>query len=179
MPKRLSVVVLHYEIDESDKIRLQKTIDSFNGEYDELIIADKKTDHLIKKVNEALRQATGDYIIMCGNDNEKISGNLRDLCQENTVTTAMVDPHKDVVLMTMTCIPKNVLEQVNYFDELYQCYCADEDFILKLREKNIPIKCHNDTVISHSFGGRTTSRLNGYDKIAISDQDKFKTKWSK
>lgn len=179
MQKRLSVVILHYEIDDSDKECLRKTIESFDGQYDELIIADEKTDHVTKKINTALKLATGDFVIMCGNDNEKLQGNLRDLCVPGEVQTAMVDPHRDIVLMTMTCFPKDVLEKVGYFDEQYQCYSADEDILMKLKVVNIPVSCNNKVIIRHNVGGRTTSRLEGYRDIAIADGIKFKNKWQK
>jgi len=174
---KLSVIVLHYKIDNDDDVLLNNTIKSFGNNDYEIIIADEKTDFVTKKINNAIKKTTGDFIIITGNDNPLVAGRLHDLCDSNSVTIAKVDGQSDRVLMTVTCFPRWVLEKIDYYDEAFQVYCSDEDVLMKLKQNAIPVKCVNEVEVRHSIGGRTTGRLSGYDLINERDKQIFSNKW--
>ena len=154
---KITAVILHYKIDENDDARLFDTIKSLD--VDEIIIADEKTDHVTKKINKALKQATGDYVIVCGNDNPVIEGSTRDLPVKGTVTTDQLENFPEALIMTMTCFPRNILVAINYYDEDIMCTASDEDILKRLNILKIPCKVNNKVVVKHGVGGRTTERI--------------------
>jgi len=173
----ISVIVLHYKIDEEDDLYLNKTLKSFGENNYEIIIADEKIDHVTKKINSAIKKSKGDFVIIMGNDNPIEIGRLEDLCDNTCVTTAKINDN-DLVIMTVTCFPRWVLEKIDYCDEAFKVYCFDEDILMKLKQNNIDIKCINSVKISHSVGGRTTDRLHWYNIINESDKNTFFNKWN-
>lgn len=172
---KISVIVLHYKIDDKDDEVLKETLETIKA--DEIIIADEKTDHVTRKINTAIKKCTGDYIVICGNDNPIIKGSIRDLPIKGAVTTAQVESLEESFIMTMTCFPKEIVTAINFYDEDIMCTASDEDILKRLKILRVPCIVNKNVVVSHRIGGRTTERIATFSETRLKDLEFYEQKY--
>lgn len=155
--KTVSLVIPTRRVNEQ---MLQHCIDSFQGQYDELIVVDKLWDNLSKKINYGVQQATKDFVVICNDDVLSISGSLRDLC-----TGDVESPYiREGVLKTFHahcwCLPRDVYFEVGGMSEEYeQVYYDDSDMWMRLVTHGYLPKINMDVIISHPNPATTIKTL--------------------
>lgn len=125
---------------------LEECIESFKGQYDELIVIDDKEPSLAYKINKGMRMAKGDYIVVSNDDVVAKEGDLRNLCIENQVVSPKVNGGVFKVFHAhMFCIPRNIYAEVGGFDETCPgVYHIDSDYWLRLIQSG-----HNPVISDH------------------------------
>ncbi|MCX8158663.1 MAG: glycosyltransferase, partial [Candidatus Diapherotrites archaeon] len=71
---KISVIIPHYEVSLEKRKLLLRFLESIAGQYTELIIIAEKRENLASKINEGLKKASGDYIIVSNDDCQLIKG---------------------------------------------------------------------------------------------------------
>ena len=160
---KISLVIPHLDTDPGKAEILKRCVDSLSPQVDEVIIIDSKTDSLAKKINDGLKKAKGDFIIVSNDDVylKEDSAPLSALCYEGEVDVPVVHGGIDKLFHGhMWCIPKDILQQVGYYDETCPGpYHIDSDYWVRLTEAGIPIVKNCQVHIMHPEPGRTLKQL--------------------
>lgn len=172
----ISLIVPYLEIDDEKPALLKRFLDSVEGQYDELIIVDSKTDSYTKKVNDGLKKATGDYLIVGSDDVYITKGTLRDLPNETKVTFPLINdqPKSFGVLF---CIPRNIYDKIGGFDEIYTIYCSDNDYLMTMQQNNVVYENNSSINFVHPEGGRTVHKIIGVNTQREIDKQNYIKKW--
>ena len=171
----ISVIIPHYPFNEEIDNKLKRCIESLNG-YDELIVVVNNGTGFAKAVNQGLKLAKGDYIMVVNNDIEWKSGSLSDLCIEGSVTSPKVNGQAQPFWGSFFCIPRKVYEEVGGLDEQFEIgYYEDEDYIKRLEQAGIMMLCNGSCGI-WTLGGTTMNQFNR-DEILEKNRIKFEAKW--
>lgn len=171
--------------------KLEKCLDSLEGEYDELIIIDDKEDNLAVKINKGLRQATKDYIVVSNDDIELVRGSLSDLCRENLVVSPTVIGginktfHAHIWCMSRELYKKAVgvvrgwsdYGKPGYYEGFYRFYWDDTDYEQKLLANGFEVVRTEDVVVNHNHPGFTLGTFQDNGKTDINQQI-FYSRWS-
>lgn len=160
---KLSLVIPTLDCDPGKAEILKRCVDSLGPQVDEIIIIDSKTDSLAKKINDGLKKATGDFIIVSNDDvflnDEK--QDLRELCHEGEVDVPVLHGGIDKLFHGhMWCIPRAVYEEIGGYDE--SCpgvYWQDSEYWVRLFKNDIPIVKNCNVHIAHPEPGRTLKQL--------------------
>jgi GT2 family glycosyltransferase len=171
----ISLVVPYLEIDEEKPALLKRFLDSVVGQYDELIISDSKTDSYTKKVNDGLKKATGDYLIVGSDDIYLARGSLRDLPKDWVTYPFINDQPKSFGVLF--CLPRAVYEQIGGLDERYNIYCSDNDYLMMLSSAQIKWEAINTVNFHHPVGGRTVKKIENIHDKAKKDEQIYFEKW--
>lgn len=175
METQTTVVIPHYPIEDADK-RLEECVDSLNG-VDELIVIVNEGIGYAKAVNKGLRLASGAYIAVVNND-LRLIGNLKDLCIPNTVTSPKVNGRNCGFNGCFYVIPRNVFEQIGLLDDRFEMgYYEDDDYLKRLKNADIPVKCIESVDVTH-IGGYTMHKMEKRDDYMRDNKLKFREKWS-
>lgn len=170
----ISVVIPHYPFNEEIDNTLKRCVASLSG-YDELIIVVNNGTGFAKAVNQGLKLAKGDYIMVVNNDVEWKSGNLKDLCVESTVTSPKVNNAEQPFWGSFFCIPRSVYESIGGLDEQFGIgYYEDEDYAKRLEQAGIPMQSIDCNI--WTLGGKTMQQFDR-DSILADNKIKFDTKW--
>ena len=167
----LSVIIPHYPFNEEIDEILKNCVDSID--FDELIIVVNKKEGFAKAVNRGLRIAHGDHLLVLNNDTVLEKGKLKDLCQDY-VTSPTINGRIQKFWGSCFCIPRWVYEKIGGLDERFKIgYYEDEDYIKRLEENNIKMRCMLGVDLSHRGG--TTIKPFGH--MIIINKKKFDKKW--
>jgi len=170
----ISVIVPHYSYNAEIDRTLKRCVDSLSG-YDELIVVVNKGTGFAKAVNQGLKLAKGDYLMVVNNDIEWREGNLKDLCLEGMVASPKVNGAIQPFWGSFFCIPRKVYEEVGGLDEQFEIgYYEDEDYIKRLERAGVPMVCTNCDI--WTLGGATMNQFNR-DEILETNRLKFEAKW--
>lgn len=159
----ISLIIPHCPSPEHDAM-LKKCLDSMSG-YDEVIVVanEPNTIGFTKAVNIGLSLAKGDYLMVVNNDIEWVSGDLRDLCMSNTITSPYMNGQGQRFWGCFFVIPRGVYEKVGELDVRYYLYCSDVDYAVRARKAQVECqsvsKCHIKTL------GAQTTRLLGNQNV--------------
>ena len=158
---KISVVIPHYEVDESYRAVLDACISSMKGQYDELIVIPDKIHNLSRKINKGILQSTGDYIVVCNNDILLDKGTLKDMCQEGVVVTPYVNGRSEKLFHAhMWVFSRKVLSEVGLMSEEYDgFYYDDSDYWMQIESRGFKIHQMENVNIIHTHPARTLSRL--------------------
>lgn len=128
-----------------------------SGEYDELIIIDSKKLSLAKKINNGLRKAKGDFLVVSNDDIILKSGHLSDLCVEGEVHSPVVHGGLNKLFHAhLYCMPRSVYEEIGGYDETCpSAYYTDSDYWVRLVKSNIPVVKNEAVHIDHPEPART------------------------
>lgn len=140
---------------------LEKCIESFNNQYDELIVVDDTDISLAKKINKGLRLATGDFLIVSNDDVLADQGTLRDLCVDDRVLSPKVNGGVFKVFHAhMFCLPRKVYGQVGGYDESYDgAYWIDSEYWYRLIQTGNNPDIHYEVNIKHEHPATTIGTL--------------------
>jgi GT2 family glycosyltransferase len=171
----ISVIIPHYPFSRDIDNKLQRCVDSLSG-YDELLIIVNEGTGFAKAVNQGLKLAKGEYLMVVNNDIEWRSGNLKDLCIEDVVTSPTVNGASQPFWGSFFCIPRKVYEKIGGLDEQFEMgYYEDEDYIKRLEQASIPMLSMACDI--WTLGGSTMDNLVGRDEILKENRVKFEAKW--
>lgn len=158
---KISVIIPHYEVNLEKRKLLLRCLSSVAGQYDELIIIADKRFNLASKINDGLKKASGDFIIVASDDIKLEKGTLRDLCDISCVTTPKVIGSVDKLFHGyMWCMPRNILNRVGLMWEGYDgFYFDDSDYWMMIESKGYRIEKKNEVVILHDHPASTLKHL--------------------
>lgn len=160
---KISLVIPHLDTDPGKAEILKRCVDSLGPQVNEIIIIDSKTDSLAKKINDGLKKAKGDFIIVSNDDVylKEDSEPLSELCHEGEVDVPVVHGGFDKLFHGhMWCIPRAVYKKVGGYDE--SCpgvYYQDSEYWVRLFNNDIPIVKNCAVHIMHPEPGRTLKQL--------------------
>lgn len=158
---------------------LDQCIESFKGQYDELIIVDDKNKSLAEKINIGLRAASGDYLIVSNDDVTANAGKLKDLCACDRVLSPTVNGGVFKTFHAhMWAMPRQVYAEVGGYDESYKgVYYIDSDYWLRLKDAGfIPDICYK-VDINHKHPASTIKTLDKQQQNMGDGRSWFINKW--
>jgi len=158
---------------------VDRCIESFKGQYDELIVVDDKAGSLAYKQNKGLRMATGDFLIVCNDDVVVDKGKLKDLCIDGQVTSPLVNGGVFKVFHGhMFCLPRNIYAEVGGFDESYHgLYAIDSDLWYRLHIAGYPPQIVDNVDIDHRHPASTIKTLDQKQRDSNEAINWFVSKW--
>jgi GT2 family glycosyltransferase len=173
----ISVIIPHWGYSDEINETLQKCVNSL-GDGKEIFIMQNEGDGFAKNVNLGLKQVSGDYLMVVNNDIVWDYGNIEDLCIPGTVTSPKVNGDSQPFWGCFFCIPREVYEKIGGLDEQFGVgYYEDDDYIKRLEEAGIPMKCVETCNIT-SKGGQTMKMFDT-DTLMKENKIKFDNKWQK
>lgn len=177
---KISVVIPFYPVDEEKYSVLQKCVKSLPEHYETIVVWNRK-EGMAKAINEGAKLATGTHLLIMNDDVEYKSGNLEDLCLEETTTSPSFNGREyEYIWGSCFCIPKKVWDDVGGMDERYNIsYFDDDDFIMSLQQKSYTMRSVPSVIFSHDTPGRTLERIPDRNEFFESNKQKFFEKWGK
>lgn len=176
----LSAVIPHLETDIGKRDVLSECISSFTGHYDELLVVAEKNDSLPNKINTAVAQTRGEWVVVSNDDVKLLKGSLRDLCTDAHVTTPTINGAVNQGYSGhIFCIRRYIWDEVGGYDEGYEkFYFDDTDFEYKLRALSARMECVRDVDVYHPpEGGRTLHQIEGHEEAFERNKKRFADKW--
>lgn len=148
--------------------------------YDELVLVvnepNERGEPLIaKRVNQGLRLAHGDYLIVMMSSAMLDAGSLHDLCQPDAITSPSVNGVTNPFHGCCFCIPREIYQQYGGMDEAYTAFFVDNDFVCRMITSGVPIRCVPTVEVTH-LGGQAHSKLN-VGQLMDANRDTFLQRW--
>lgn len=140
---------------------LERCIDSFKGQYDELIVVDDKDKSLAWKQNYGMRMSKGDFIVVSNDDVIADTGTLSDLCVKGQVLSPRVNGG---VFKTfhghIFCMPREIFAETGGFDESYPgVYYIDAELWFRLIQAGYPPGICDAVNVRHEHAATTIKTL--------------------
>lgn len=178
MDKKISIIIPFYPIDNNKHDVLKSCVQSLPKHYETIVVWNRK-EGMAKAINEGALCASGDYFLIMNDDVEYISGQLEDLCQENTVISPSLNGRiYQYIWGSCFCVPRNVWEDVGGMDDQYTIsYFDDDDFILSLKGKGYQMRTSNRVVFDHPHPGLTLESMPDRDDFFQANKKRFFYKW--
>lgn len=182
---KLSVVIPHMIGVENADFMLKKCINSLVG-HDEIIVVANEGMGYGAAVNEGLRLATGEFLVVANNDTWLDEGTLQHLIFDNTsvIVPKIIPEPKDRLPRAFYCVPRYVygvmLDNYGYYyDERFEMgYWEDDDLIKRLDETGVSIGYAEAVVVHHLSGGGMTMKQIGEQKYWEENKQRYDEKWS-
>lgn len=178
---KISLIIPHMPFPEADAA-LERCLESFKGQYDELILVINDGMGYGAAVNQGLKWATGDYMVVSNNDIELERGTLKDLLWHSGFSTPRIKPEpRDELPRAIFCMPRWVYNTIisccgYFYDETFEGgYFEDDD--LHKRTTNIPYTNFRGVIVRHLNGGGLTMKTIGEQKHFDINQEVFNWKW--
>jgi glycosyltransferase involved in cell wall biosynthesis len=157
---------------------LNECIDSFKGQYDELIVVDDKDKSLAYKQNKGMRLSRGDHLIVCNDDVLSNRGELKDLCREEVTCPLVNGGVFKVFHGHMFCMPREIFAITGGFDESYEgVYYIDSELWYRLKMMNYPPITIEQVDIFHHHPASTIKTLSSKEKNEHEGKNWFISKW--
>lgn len=194
--QKISAVVLAYSLNDDLDNLMHDCVKSLKGKVDELIIVDNGSPKIydwmisesdkyvrlnknvgyVKGMNAGAKNAVYDHIVFVTSDTKLISGDLRDLCNENiclpviTTDNSNYTPQLDGVFYAAPNDPFCL------HDERFDFYFSDKDLFQRATENGIKVIRIPSVVIDHK--GWETTTVEGKKSIRYEkDKKTFFEKW--
>lgn len=175
---RLSVVIPHWPLKSELDDLLDRCIKSLPP-HDERVIVVNEGIGFAKAVNYGLRVAKGDFLAVVSNDTVWQSGDLESICIPGTVTSPVLNDHKQDFWGCFFVLPREVYEKVGPLDERFGlAYYEDNDYIKRLSVAGVPMVCVDSCHI-FSEGGQTMKHVDDRLRSELNVRNKgiFDSKW--
>jgi GT2 family glycosyltransferase len=172
----ISVVIPHWPFDETIDAKLKACVESMEG-HGELILVVNEGTGFAKAVNQGLRLAKGDFIVVMNNDMVWTAGSVRELCDPEAVTSPKVNDREQSFWGCCFCLPRWVYEKIGGLDEQFGTgFYEDDDYIMRLKQAPIPTRC----VTSCNIEGEGGATMKRFDVPALMKKNKalYDEKWS-
>lgn len=177
----ISLVIPHMPSVATDAA-LARCMQSFKGQYDELVLVVNDGMGYGPAVNLGLKRTSGDYIVVTNNDITLEKGMLRELCHPKKITVPMIDPPaKDQMPRAIFCMPRWAYRQISscgyFYDPRFEVgYWEDDDLIRRLG--SIQVATVPRVRVNHLNGGGLTMKQMGEQRWHDINQKVFNDKWS-
>lgn len=178
----ISLVIPHMPSMVTDAA-LDRCVESFKGQYDELIVIVNDGMGYGSAVNLGLKYSTGDFIIVSNNDITLKSGKLKDLCWRAGFAVPLIEPKpRDFLPRSIFGMPRylyrRILERDGFFyDPRFETgYFEDDDLIA--RTKDEPVILEVGVRVEHLNGGGLTMKAMGEQRWFDINQKVFNEKWN-
>jgi glycosyltransferase involved in cell wall biosynthesis len=160
---------------------LERCIESFKGQYDELIVVDDKDKSLAFKQNKAMRLATGDFLIVSNDDVISDTGTLSDLCREGAVLSPRVNGGIFKVFHGhMFCLPRKIYAECGGFDESYPgVYYIDAELWYRLKQLGYDPGIQDSMNVIHDHPATTIKTLDSKQTSMSEGESWFVSKWGR
>lgn len=158
---------------------VDKCVESFSSQYDEVIIIDDTDKSLAEKLNKGMRMATGDFIVVSNDDVEACSGLLRELCYPGVVVSPRIEGGTPKLFHAhMFCIPRELYAQIGGFDESFDGpYYIDTDYWMRLHKAGKDPILSDAVTIYHNHPASTISTLSSRDRDMNRAREWYVSKW--
>lgn len=156
----------------------QSTVRSFNVDGDiEIVLSVNNRLGFATGVNNGIDKSIGEFIMIINNDLSLEHGSLKDLCIDGVVTSPIVNGVVQDFWGSFYCIPREVFKQIGGLSVDYGLgYFEDDDYIERLKEKGIEMRCIENVKVNHA-GGKTMEALGDRVKIFEENKKTFNKKW--
>lgn len=160
---------------------LERCIESFKGQYDELIVVDDTDISLAKAQNKGMRLSTGDFIIVSNDDVVADTGTLADLCVKGQVLSPRVNGG---VFKTfhghMFCMPREIFAETGGFDESFPgVYYIDSELWYRLIQAGYPPGICDSVNVKHEHPASTIKTLPEKNRSMSDGEAWFVSKWGR
>lgn len=177
---KIDVIIPYYESNIHKKESLQKCVKSLKGHDNTIIIWNNKMGYAAA-INKGLMLSNADFMIIMNDDVELISGNLKDLCKENIVTSpSFMGKIYPYLWGSCICLPYKVYQEIGNLDErYYPAYFEDDDLIFTLLEKKIPMQTIPSVIFDHKHPGLTVDNMPDRNEFYEINKQRFLLKWGR
>lgn len=151
-------------------------------DYDELILVvnepNARGEPLVgARMNQGLRIARGDYLVVVTSSAKLISGSVAELCQPDAITSPNVDGEGAPFHGCFFCIPRAIYERHGGLDESFTAYYVDMDFACRMWASGVPLRLVPNVKVDHrGAGGRAHARLN-VEALMRDNSERFRARW--
>lgn len=175
---KVSAIVSSYLIDDGKNGLLRKCIKSLAG-HDELIVFAHKGLGFCEAWNTAASFATGDYLVLIGDNTTLDKGTLKDLAIEDKVVLPLVNGKQKEFNGVVICMPREIYEKHGLYDMVYNdgIHYMDDDLYLRLRSEGVPVITNPGVNFYHPQGGRTVNNIEGFEERVKRNNDIFFERW--
>lgn len=159
---------------------VEKCAKSLRG-HDELVVfAHKENMGFVESWNAAVRMTRGDYIVCVGDNNFQTSGDLKDLCIPDTITSPTHNGVLKEFWAFVFCLPRTVYEKYGLYDMIYNegIHYMDEDFYRRMQKEQVPMRGIQSVNFEHPLGGRTVNKQDKFTLKVQRNSDIFRSRWS-
>jgi len=179
---KISVVISSYWVDDEKPSLLKRCVDSLvdADEILTLVTFPKASLSFAEAHNRIATLATGDYIIVVGDNAVLAEGSLKDMCIPNTVTSPLINSAPfGASGIVIYCMPRNIYEKVGIYDPIFYngSHWEDTDLLRNLYENNIEVKQLETVNFSKSQNGRTIESFSNFEEKRQHNQDVYFKKW--
>lgn len=153
----ISVVVPHWPHSPEIEAKLRRCVASLRAAVGEVIVvvneppAPDRTD-LARHINRGLALASGDWIVVAGNDTWLVRGQLEALCRPDTITSPAVNDAVQPFWGCFFCVPAAIFTRHGGFDEAFTGYCEDADYAVRMSNAGIPLVGVPEVQVAHEAG---------------------------
>jgi GT2 family glycosyltransferase len=127
------------------------------------------------RVNQGLRLAHGDFLVVIMSSVILESGSMRDLCVPDTITSPNVDDLGQAFHGCCCCIPRAIYEKHGGWDETFTAVFVDDDYLCRMFNAGIEIKCVPSVKVRH-VGGSAHARLDAQ-RLWEENRYRFLLRW--
>jgi glycosyltransferase involved in cell wall biosynthesis len=148
-----------------DEDMLQRCIESFKNQYNNLIIVDELWDNLSKKINYGVTQATSDYVCVTNDDVTLMVGNISDLCDGGLTSPAIMEGTTKEFHAHCWVMPRDKFWKVGGMDEGYDgWYYDDSGWWMECLLHQVPVSVKNNVIVSHPNPATTLRTMQQKDR---------------
>lgn len=159
---------------------LRKCTDSLKG-YDELIVLSSSGSlGYCGSWNKLAEMAKGDFLIFMSDDQEVLSGELKDLCIENTVTSPSGSNMGEGEFWGgFFCMPRNIYEEIGLYDMIYNdgIHYMDEDLKERILKAGFNLKRVKNVEALHTHPGLTLNKVEFFNDKTSRNHSIFDSRW--
>jgi hypothetical protein len=158
--------------------QLKRCIDSIDA--DEIIIVANEPNArgepcVGMRVNQGLRLAHGDYLVVIMSSVVLQSGSIRDLCVPDTITSPDVNGLGQAFHGCCCCIPRSIYEERGGWDPTFTAFFVDDDYLCRMHHGGVAIKCIREVKVRHE-GGRAHALLDT-SRLMAENRYRFILRW--
>lgn len=161
---------------------IRKCVRSLKGA-DEIIVyaPTSYSDGFCKSWNLAASMAHGDYLVFVGDGNIQTTGNLKDLCVENTVTSPLIGGVSQEFWGFVFCVPKKIYKKYGLYDMVYNdgVHFMDEDLWRRYKKENVALKSVETVNFDHPVGGKTVNETPDFKDRVSRNLSILNERWKK
>jgi len=138
-------------------------------------------DGFCKSWNYAASLASGDSLVFIGDGNIQMTGSLKDLVIEDTVSCPLINGKSQEFWGFVFCVPRDIYEKHGLYDMIYNegCHYMDSDLWERYKSLGVPLKSVKTINFHHPTGGATVESSPDFFTRAQINSAIFNERWKK